>query len=75
MDVLKFKRGMFNDLPKQLEIGEPAFCYDTGNLFIGDDMGKPVLLASPKSLLDGGTFNITDDMLEEYDIIMDGGDF
>lgn len=75
MDLLKFKRGIFKHLPKKLEIGEPAYCYDTGDLFIGNERGEPVLIGSPVTELDGGVFNINDSVIEDYDIIMDGGDF
>lgn len=73
MDLLKFKRGIFSNLPKKLEIGEPAYCYDTGELYIGNDEGVPELLATPVIVIDGGTFNaITSD---DNEIIMDGGEF
>lgn len=39
MDALQFKRGMEENLP-QLKIGEPAFCTDTGNLYIGGSSGN-----------------------------------
>ena len=75
MDLLKFKRGLFRNLPKRLEIGEPAYCYDTGELYIGDETGKPDLLAVPKTELDGGPFNLMNDEADTYEVIMDGGDF
>lgn len=74
MDVLKFKRGTSRHLPEQLEIGEPAYCYDTGELYIGDEVGLPQLIGIPKIEIDGGFFNASDGTGEEI-LIMDGGDF
>lgn len=73
MDLLKFKRGLFSNLPKKLEIGEPAYCYDTGELYIGNGEGLPELMAVPRTTIDGGTFNQFDS--DDTEIIMDGGDF
>lgn len=73
MDLLKFKRGIFSNLPKKLEIGEPAYCYDTGELYVGNSEGVPQLLATPAIVIDGGAFKPI--VSDGDEIIMDGGEF
>lgn len=34
-DTIQIKRGMRKNLPKKLALGEPAFCYDTGEIYVG----------------------------------------
>lgn len=76
MDQIKFKRGLFKNLPKKLESGEPAYCIDTGELFIGNDKGEPELVVTPHITLDGGRFDVPDGELNETDIlILEGGYF
>lgn len=73
MDIIKFKRGLFKNLPKTLEIGEPAYCIDTGELYVGNDDGIPELVVMADMEFDGGRF---DEVIEEDDVvILEGGYF
>lgn len=47
MDMIKIKRGLSKDLPVRMSLGEPAFCTDTGELYIG--MGESL---PPKKVVD-----------------------
>lgn len=48
-DKIKFKHGLRSDLPSQGDIGEPLFCIDTAELFIGTGEGRaPVGVVGPK---------------------------
>ena len=44
-DIIKIKRGIEANLPT-LEIGELAFCTDTGKLYIGTAEGNIVLMTT-----------------------------
>ena len=39
-----------NNLPSSLPLGEPAFCTSTGELFIGQGDGKPLIKVNGKEL-------------------------
>lgn len=39
-----------NNLPSSLPLGEPAFCTSTGELFIGQGEGKPLIKVNGKEL-------------------------
>lgn len=43
-DMITVKRGLRDNLPENLEPGELAQCYDTNEVFIGDDGGVPTYL-------------------------------
>lgn len=48
-DKIKFKHGLRSDLPNQADIGEPLYCIDTRELFIGTGEGRtPVGIVGPK---------------------------
>ena len=48
MNEVRIKRGLKADLPTHLPLGEPAFCIDTGELFIGMGSNEPL-----KPIVDG----------------------
>ena len=52
MNKVLIKRGLKADLPEHLPLGEPAFCIDTGELFIGMGEGEPL-----KPIVDGDLVN------------------
>ena len=44
-DLIQFKRGMSENIDQmQLYPGEPAIVLDTGEFYIGDATGKPILI-------------------------------
>ena len=47
MDMIKIKRGLKQNLPSRLPLGEPAYCTDTYELFIGMGDSQP-----PKAIRD-----------------------
>ena len=42
MSQIKLKRGMKANLPNSLPLGEPAFCLDTQEMYVGQGKGKPL---------------------------------
>lgn len=71
-DVIKFKRGPKKALPQDAEIGEPLFCTDTKELYIGTSNGVE-RLAVIRSI-DCGHFG--DPPFDENEnIAFDGGTF
>ena len=42
MSQIKLKRGMKANLPSSLPLGEPAFCLDTQEMYVGQGKGKPL---------------------------------
>jgi hypothetical protein len=40
--VVKFKRGLKKSLPKEAGLGEPLFCTDSLELYMGMGDGKPI---------------------------------
>ena len=46
---LKLKRGRKKDLPPFLPVGEPVFCYDTGELYVGMGSEEPPKLMQDNS--------------------------
>lgn len=55
MDTIKIKRGLKQDLPNRLALGEPAFCVDTQEFYVGLGESLP-----PKAIHDP---RITDSIL------------
>lgn len=53
-DIIQFKRGPKKAMPQLVPIGEPLWCTDTNELFVGTSEG-PRLIASVKSI-DCGIF-------------------
>lgn len=51
MSQIKFKRGVKKSLPTHLPLGEPAFCTDTGELFIGLGTDRPLMQVKDPSVL------------------------
>lgn len=43
MSQIKLKRGMKANLPSSLPLGEPAFCIDTQEMYIGQGLGKKLI--------------------------------
>ena len=43
MSQIKLKRGMKANLPSSLPLGEPAFCLDTKEMYVGQGKGKPLI--------------------------------
>lgn len=43
MSQIKLKRGMKANLPSSLPLGEPAFCLDTQEMYVGQGKGKPLI--------------------------------
>jgi hypothetical protein len=63
---IKIKRGLKNNLPS-LDIGEPAFCTDTGELFVGSENGNILITSSSdisslffENILDTDIFDLSD---------------
>ena len=53
-DVIKFKRGPKKAMPQEAEIGEPLYCTDTNELYIGT--GEGVKLVGVIRAIDCGIF-------------------
>ncbi|AZV58822.1 hypothetical protein [Clostridium sp. AWRP] len=66
MSIIKFKRGIKSNLPV-LSVGEPAFCTDTKELFVGSSEGNVNL--SNVSKVNGHTASGTPTTSEKTDII------
>ena len=48
-DKIKFKHGLRQHLPQQADVGEPLYCIDTNELFIGNGEGRmPIGIVGPK---------------------------
>ena len=43
MSQIKLKRGYKEHLPSSLPLGEPAFCLDTQEMYVGQGKGKPLI--------------------------------
>lgn len=50
MSQIKIKRGLRENLPSSLPLGEPAVCIDTCELYIGTGIGKPLIKIGSKDL-------------------------
>jgi len=53
--IIKVKRGLRKDLPSEGHEGEPFFCMDTKEFYMGNGMGKELSKIAAYFQADGGT--------------------
>lgn len=50
--IIKFKRGLKASLPEYAPLGEPLFCTDTGEVFIGNGIDNPLIQLRDRETLE-----------------------